>query len=73
MNPASVLLDNVTIELMGCEFQTFPPGIEGGEPPGSNSSYSNPSEVLVELSFIDLSDPESAYRNQTSHNFGGVV
>lgn len=58
--PVSVLLNDVSVELMGCEAGDFPPGVGCEAEVGACSCYSDPPEVLIELCFVDFFDSEPA-------------
>ena len=56
MDPVPVLLDDVAVKFVCCEEGGFPPGVTCTTDPSANACYSQPAEVLVELSFIDLAN-----------------
>lgn len=60
VDPVSVLLDDVAVELVHCEFRAFPPGVDRSAPPGSDAGHAEVPEVLEELSFVDLADSVAA-------------
>lgn len=66
MDPVSVLLDDMAVELVHCEFCAFPPGINCSAPPGSNTCHTQVSEVLEELSFVDFADSVAADGDEMS-------
>lgn len=60
MDPVSVLLDDMAVELVHCEFSAFPPCVNSSAPPGCNASNAQVPEVLEELSFVDFADSVAA-------------
>lgn len=66
MNPVSVLLDDMSVELVDCESSDLPPGVRRKTEISPSSSYSSPPEVLVELGFINLSDSIAAHWDQSA-------
>ena len=66
MDPTSVLLNDVPVELVDCEFSDFPPGVCCKTKISASSSHSCPAEVLVELGFINFADSVAAYWDQSA-------
>lgn len=64
MDPVPVLLDDVTVELVHCEFCAFPPCVDRSTPPCSNTCHAQVSEVLEELSFVNFADSVAANRDE---------
>lgn len=56
MNPVSVLLNHVPIELVHRKASSLPPSIGHKSHPCEHTSHTNPTEVLVKLSFVDFAD-----------------
>jgi hypothetical protein len=72
MDPVPVLLNHVTVELVGRELGCLPPGIHGTAPPGTHTGHSQVSEVLEELGFIDLANTVPADGDEVSADPVGV-
>jgi hypothetical protein len=66
MNPVSILLDNVPVKLVHCEFSDLPLGVDGSSPPCGDACNSHEAKVLIELGFIDFADPVSSHRYEVS-------
>lgn len=68
MEPVSVLLDHMPVEFVHSELGALVPDSGSGEVPGRSSSQPDIAKILIELGFVDLSDTETAHRNQpTTH------
>lgn len=72
MDPVSVLLDDVAVELVHCEFCAFPPCVNRSTPPCSNTCHAQVSEVLEELSFVDFADSVAADGDEVPRYAMGV-
>ena len=72
VDPVSVLLDDVSVELVHSEFSAFPPCVHCTSPPGTHTSHSQVAEVLEELSFIDLADSVPSDWDEVSADTVGV-
>jgi len=66
VDPVSVLLQHVSVELVNHEAGGLPPGVGNEADPAHHTSHSHPTEVLVELSFVDLSDTETTHWDQST-------
>ena len=73
MDPVTVLLDHVPVELVHCETSDFPPGV-GSEPdPPSHTNYSEPAKVLEELGLVDLANTEATDGYESASDpLGGI-
>jgi hypothetical protein len=72
MDPVSVLLHHVPVELVGGKLSDFPPCVDGSSPPGANTRHSQVAEVLEELRFIDLADAVPSDWNEVAADSVGV-
>jgi len=72
MDPVSVLLDDVAIEFVDCEFRAFPPCVHRSAPPGSHARHSHVPEVLEELGFVDFADSVSSNGDEMARDAVGV-